>query len=108
MQVYPFGSYAFERTKSGFRILTGEQELICCGTRFIAGVCASTQPKSHFGSISLKRLPYRFLYIFQVSMPFQDDENPVEFSEICIELCGMKRPDFQCLESTIKFLISLA
>jgi len=55
MQVQKFGLYSFEHTPSGFRILAGEQELLRCGARFLAGVCASTQPKSHFGSVLLKR-----------------------------------------------------
>ena len=55
MQVFQFGPYTFERTEPGFRILAGKQELLRCGARFLAGVRASMQPKSHFGSVALNR-----------------------------------------------------
>lgn len=55
VQQIPFGAYALERTSAGFRILSGERELLRCGPRFLAGVRADMRPKTLFGSVRLNR-----------------------------------------------------
>ncbi len=55
MQSLRFGRYEFERTSSGFRILAGEQELLSCGTRFLAGIRTDMHPVTLFGSVRLNR-----------------------------------------------------